>query len=318
MKILVAGGAGFVGSHLCDALVEDGHHVLCADNLVTGSARNIEQLRKHTRFQYLHHDITQPLDVACDAIFSLASPASPVGYREHAVPTLRVNSLGTMNLLELAERQGARFLLASTSEVYGDPQVHPQPETYWGNVNPNGRRACYDEGKRFAEAATMEWQRSRGVDARIVRIFNTYGPRNALNDGRVMPNFITQALCGEPLTVYGDGSHTRSFCYVSDLVAGLLAAMFSDAANGEVYNLGNPDEFAIKELAQVVLEIVGGRAEIAYEPLRFSDDPTRRRPDITKARTELGWDVTVPLRQGLARTIAWYRTQIQAPAAVGA
>lgn len=316
MKILVAGGAGFVGSHLCDSLIEQGHEVICADNLVTGSARNIQQLRDHERFTYLRHDITEPLDIDCDAIFGMASPASPVDYREHSIGTLRVNSIGTMNLLELAARQGAKFLQASTSEVYGDPEVHPQPETYWGNVNPAGLRACYDEGKRFAEAATMEWMRAEDVDARIVRIFNTYGPRNAIDDGRVVPNFITQAIRGEPLTIYGDGSQTRSFCYVSDLVAGLQAAMFTDNTRGEIYNLGNPGEFTIKEFAELVTRIVGSASTVTYEPLRFSDDPTRRRPDITKAKRELGWEPRISLEEGLRQTIPSFRERLAQLSAV--
>jgi len=311
MKILVAGGAGFIGSHLCDSLLAEGHEVLCADNLVTGSAANIAHLRGCDAFTYLRHDLTNPLDVECDAIFSMASPASPVGYRQHSLATLRVNSIGTMNLLELADRQSARFLLASTSEVYGDPEVHPQPETYWGNVNPNGRRACYDEGKRFAEAATMEWHRAREVDVRIVRIFNTYGPRNALDDGRVVPNFITQALRGEPLTVYGEGKQTRSFCYVADLVAGLEAAMFTDAASGEVFNLGNPAEVTIREFADVVRRVAESDSPLAFEPLRFADDPARRQPDIAKARRVLGWEPRVSLEEGLRRTIAWFHDRLE-------
>src|SRR5947209_2366358 len=249
MKVLVTGGAGFIGSHLCDALIARGDEVTCVDNLLTGSADNVAHLRDEPGFRYLERDVTEPLDLECGAIFHLASPASPVGYRTYSIETLRVNSIGTMNMLALATRHRATFLVSSTSEVYGDPLLHPQSEDYWGNVNPVGERACYDESKRFAEAATMEWIRKHDVDARIVRIFNTYGPRNSPDDGRVVPNFVIQALRGRPLTVYGDGSQTRSFAYVSDLVAGLLRAMFTDDTKGEIFNLGNPAEFTILEFA---------------------------------------------------------------------
>ncbi|MBI3911961.1 MAG: SDR family oxidoreductase [Armatimonadetes bacterium] len=307
MKTIVLGGAGFVGSHLCDALIAQGNEVICVDNFLTGRRDNVAHLRDHPRFRFVQRDITEPLALEGEAVFHLASPASPVGYRKNSIQTLRVNSIGTMNALEMARQAGARFLLASTSEIYGDPQVHPQPETYWGNVDPTGLRACYDEGKRFGEAATMEWQRVHGVDARIVRIFNTYGPRNDPQDGRVVPNFITQALRGEPITVYGDGLQTRSFAYVSDLVEGLLAAMFTEGTAGEVFNLGNPDECTILEFARLVKKVTESRSEIVFRPLRFADDPARRRPDITRARTRLGWEPRVPLEEGLRHTVAWYR-----------
>ena len=316
MRILVTGGAGFIGSHLCDALLEAGHAVVCLDNFLTGSPANVAHLKDHPRFTLVEHDVSLPYGGPgardAEAVFHLASPASPVGYRTHSIETLLVNSIGTINMLRLATERGARFLLTSTSEVYGDPQVHPQTEDYWGNVNPIGLRACYDESKRFAEAATMEWIRKYEVDARIVRIFNTYGPRNQLDDGRVVPNFITQALRGEPLTIYGDGSQTRSFQYVSDLVDGIVRAMFSDQTTAEVFNLGNPDEFTILEFARVVIEVTGSRSGLDYRPLLFADDPTRRRPDISKAKTRLGWEPRVPLRQGLEKTVAWYRTQLRA------
>jgi nucleoside-diphosphate-sugar epimerase len=314
MNILVSGGAGFVGSHLCDALLQAGDTVWCLDNFLTGSPRNVAHLEGEPRFTLVEHDVVQPYDGpgadTAEAVFHLASPASPVGYRTYSIETLLVNSVGTMNLLRLATERGAKFLLTSTSEVYGDPLVHPQTEEYWGNVNPIGLRSCYDEAKRFAEAATMEWIRKFGTDAGIVRIFNTYGPRNQLDDGRVVPNFITQALRGEPLTIYGDGAQTRSFAYVSDLVDGLTRAMFTAGTAGEVYNLGNPDEFTILEFARQVIELSGSDSPLEYRPLLFEDDPSRRRPDISKARAALGWEPRVPLREGLEKTIAWYRTQV--------
>lgn len=314
MNILVTGGAGFIGSHLCDALLAEGHTVTALDNCLTGSAANVRHLADHPRFRLVDHDVVEPYlgpgsrDV--DAIFHLASPASPVGYRTYAIETLLVNSAGTVNMLRLATDRGARFLLTSTSEVYGDPLVHPQREDYWGNVNPIGMRACYDEAKRFAEAATMEWVRQHDVDARIVRIFNTYGPRNQLDDGRVVPNFITQALRGEPISIYGDGSQTRSFQYVSDLVAGIQKALFTDGTKAEVFNLGNPDEFTILDFAREVIALTGSKSELEYRPLLFADDPARRRPDISRAKERLDWEPLVPLRAGLERTVDWYRTQL--------
>jgi nucleoside-diphosphate-sugar epimerase len=314
MNILITGGAGFIGSHLCDALLATGHSVTALDNCLTGSLCNVEHLQDHPRFRVVEHDVTEPYhgpgydDV--EAIFHLASPASPVGYRTYAIETMRVNSIGTMNLLQLATERGARFLVTSTSEVYGDPLVHPQSEEYWGNVNPIGLRACYDEAKRFAEAATMEWIRQYDVDARIVRIFNTYGPRNQLDDGRVVPNFITQALRGESLTIYGDGGQTRSFQYVSDLVSGIIKALFTEGTKGEVFNLGNPVEFTIRQFAEEVLKVTGSSSTLEYRPLLFEDDPSRRRPDISKAKARLDWEPLVPLREGLETTVAWYRTQL--------
>jgi nucleoside-diphosphate-sugar epimerase len=313
MRVLVAGGAGFLGSHLCDALIAQGDEVTCVDNFLTGDAENVVHLLSHPRFQLVQHDVIQPLDLPTDAIFHMASPASPVGYRTYSIETLLVNSVGTINLLRLATAQRARFLITSTSEVYGDPQVHPQTEEYWGNVNPVGLRACYDEAKRFAEAATMEWIRKQDVDARIVRIFNTFGPRNQADDGRVVPNFINQAIQGQPLTVYGDGSQTRSFCYVSDLVRGLLAAQFTEQTKGEIFNLGNPREFTILEFARLVISLAGSGSQIEYRPLLFEDDPTRRKPDITKARERLGWEPRVPLEQGIGETMSWYRDHASRP-----
>jgi nucleoside-diphosphate-sugar epimerase len=314
MNILVTGGAGFIASHLCDALLEAGHAVVSLDNFLTGSADNVAHLRDHPRFTLVEHDVSQPYDGPgaenVEAIFHMASPASPVGYRTYSIETLLVNSAGTIHMLRLATERRARFLLASTSEVYGDPLVHPQTEEYWGNVNPIGLRACYDEAKRFAEAATMEWTRKFDVDARIVRIFNTYGPRNQLDDGRVVPNFITQALKGEPITIYGDGSQTRSFTYVSDLVDGLVRATLTENTRAEVFNLGNPGEFTILEFAREVLEATGSRSGLEYRPLLFTDDPARRRPDITRAKARLGWEPRVPLREGLRRTVPWYREQM--------
>ncbi len=314
MRVLVAGGSGFIGSHLCDALLAAGHSVTCLDNFLTGAARNVSHLQGRSDFQLIDHDVTLPYrgpgseDV--EAIFHLASPASPVGYRTYSIETMMVNSVGTMELLKLATERGAKFLMASTSEVYGDPLVHPQPESYWGNVNPNGLRACYDESKRFAEAATFEWIRKYDTDARIVRIFNTYGPRNQLDDGRVVPNFLTQALKGEPISIYGDGSQTRSFAYVSDLVDGLMRAMFTDGTKNDVFNLGNPGEFTIKEFAEVILEVTGSDSPLDYRDLLFEDDPSRRRPDITHSREVLGWEPRIPLREGLERTIPYYREQL--------
>jgi nucleoside-diphosphate-sugar epimerase len=314
MNVLVTGGAGFIGSHLCDALLKAGHRVTCLDNYLTGNPANVAHLAGNNRFTLVEHDVVEPYagpgaDDA-EAIFHLASPASPVGYRTHAIETLLVNSTGTINMLRLAQARGAQFLITSTSEVYGDPLVNPQTEDYWGNVNPIGTRACYDEAKRFAETATMEWLRVYDTDVRIVRIFNTYGPRNDPNDGRVVPNLITQALKGEPLTIYGTGSQTRSFQYVSDLVAGILKAMWTDGTRGEVFNLGNPDEYTILQFAEQVLAACGSSSGLEYRPLLFEDDPNRRRPDISKARRVLDWEPRVPLREGLDKTIAWYRTAL--------
>jgi nucleoside-diphosphate-sugar epimerase len=312
---VVLGGAGFVGSHLCDALLAAGRAVICVDNMLTGRRENVAHLLADPAFRLVEQDISQPFDLNApfQYLFHLASPASPIDFVPLALEIMDVNSTGTRNALEMARRAGARFLVASTSEAYGDPLVHPQPETYWGNVNPTGVRSCYDESKRFAEALTMVYLRYKGVDARIVRIFNTYGPRNRPDDGRVMPNFIGQALRGEPLTVYGDGSQTRSFCYVSDLVQGLQQVMDSSQARGEVVNLGNPDERSMLELAREVVQLTGSSSPIEFRPLLHKDDPMRRCPDITKARTLLGWQPEVSLSEGLQRTIAWYREALGAP-----
>jgi dTDP-glucose 4,6-dehydratase len=309
MKSLVTGGAGFLGSHLCDYLLEKGHEVICIDNLITGNKKNIEQIisdrTKSERFTYIRHDVTKPIYFGdkIDFIFHLASPASPIDYLDLPIPTLKVGALGTYNMLGLAKEQGARLLLASTSEVYGDPLVNPQPETYWGNVNPIGPRGVYDEAKRYAEAITMAYHRYHGIDTRIVRIFNTYGPRMRINDGRVVPNFLKQALSGEDITVYGDGSQTRSFCYVSDLIEGIYRLMMSDYA--EPVNIGNPEEISVLEFAKVIIEITESKSKIIYEKLPV-DDPKVRRPDISKARQLLGWEPTVKLREGLSKTIEYF------------
>lgn len=306
-KAIVTGGAGFIGSHLCAALVARGVRVTCIDNLQTGRRRNIEPLLDHPGFVFLQADVTAPLplELEAQAIYHLASPASVVDYLSLPLETLRVNSIGTLNLLDRARALGAGFLYASTSEAYGDPLVHPQPETYWGNVNPVGPRACYDESKRFGEAAVMEYHRRYGLDARVVRIFNTYGPHSRADDGRIVPNFIMQALQRDPITIYGDGRQTRSFCYVSDLVRGLIAAMETPGTTGEVFNLGNPDEYTVLEFARVISAIAGSEAGFVYRPLP-QDDPTRRCPDIAKAERILGWRPEVDLASGIARTIEWF------------
>jgi len=309
MRVLVTGGAGFIGSHLCDALLGEGHSVVCADNLLTGRMENIAHLDHEPRFEFLRQDVCQAFDCGKVAyIFHFASPASPVDYLKHGIETLQVGSLGSMNCLELASKYDAKFLLASTSECYGDPLEHPQKESYWGHVNPIGRRSVYDEAKRFAEAVTMAYHRSRKVDTRIVRIFNTYGPRLQINDGRVISNFMKQALLGEDLTVYGDGSQTRSFCYESDEVAGILALSESD--EHAPTNIGNPDEFTILECAQVVLEVTGSNSEVRFEPLP-QDDPKQRRPDITKARELLGWAPKIDLRTGLELSLEYFRAAVE-------
>ncbi len=308
MNVLVSGGAGFIGSHLCARLLDEGHAVLCVDNLLTGSRRNIEALLNRPRFTFLHHDVVEPLAFEADAVFHLASPASPVGYMEHPFETILVNSMGTYRMLQRARAAGARFLLTSTSEIYGDPLEHPQREAYFGNVNPVGPRACYDESKRLGETITMEFCRQYGVDARIVRIFNTYGPHSQMDDGRMVPNFITQALANHPLTIHGDGSQTRSLCYVSDLVEGLMRAMFSPGTSGEIYNLGNPEEHTVLEYARLILRLCASSSELIFEPKR-QDDPDRRRPDISRARERLGWEPVVGLETGLRRTIDWFRQE---------
>lgn len=306
---MVTGGAGFLGSHLCRALVGRGDEVVCIDNLVTGTLDNVDELVGEASFTFLHHDVSHHVHVPgpVDAVLHFASPASPKDYLEKPIPTLKVGSLGTHNTLGLAMAKGARYLLASTSEVYGDPQVHPQDESYWGHVNPVGPRGVYDEAKRFAEAMAMAYHRFHGVEVRIARIFNTYGPRMRPSDGRVVSNLLVQAIEGKPLTIYGDGSQTRSFCYVDDEVRGLIALLDSDEV-GPV-NLGNPGEFTIAELADLVVEVTGCASEVRHEPLPV-DDPTQRRPDISLARRVLGWQPEVELREGLARTADWFRRQL--------
>jgi dTDP-glucose 4,6-dehydratase len=309
MRVLVTGGAGFLGSHLVDRLLDEGHEVIAMDNLITGSTDNIAHLADNSRFLFVRHDVTNYIYIkgALDAILHFASPASPVDYLELPIQTLKVGSLGTHNALGLALAKGARFLLASTSEVYGDPLVHPQTEDYWGHVNPIGPRGVYDEAKRFAEAMTMAYQRAHGVETRIVRIFNTYGPRMRIDDGRVVPNFVGQALRGEPLTVYGDGSQTRSFCFVSDLIDGIYRLLLSDEC--EPVNIGNPAEITILEFAERLNAITGSRGGIRYEPLP-RDDPKQRQPDITKARRMLGWEPQVSLQNGMEETISWFRERL--------
>ena len=311
-RVVVTGGAGFLGSHISTALLDRGDEVVAVDNLSTGRVQNIEHLFGHDGFQFVRHDVSEYLWVPgeVDAVLHFASPASPRDYLEMPIQTLKVGSLGTHNGLGLAKDKGARFLLASTSEVYGDPQVHPQTEDYWGHVNPVGPRGVYDEAKRFAEAISMAYARTHGMAVRIVRIFNTYGPRLRSQDGRVVSNFIDQALKGEPLTIYGDGSQTRSFCYVDDEVRGFLALLDSDLEGP--CNIGNPDEFTVRELADLVIEITGSSSEIVHEELPV-DDPAKRRPDITRARTELGWEPQVQLREGIERTVAWFREELGGP-----
>ncbi|HVB99868.1 MAG TPA: UDP-glucuronic acid decarboxylase family protein [Candidatus Dormibacteraeota bacterium] len=311
-RAVVTGGAGFLGSHLCDFLIGKGWQVLCIDNLVTGSEANIEHLQTSPRFRMLRHDVTKPTDVAgpVEAVFHFACPASPVDYLRLPIETLEVGSLGTRHMLELASAKGARFLQASTSECYGDPEVSPQPETYWGHVNPIGPRSVYDEAKRFSEALTMAYHRARGVDTRIVRIFNTYGPRMRLNDGRVLPNFVYQAFQGQPLTVYGDGKQTRSFCYVSDLIDGIYRLFESE--HHEPVNIGNPREMTILEFAEMVLKYTGAGSGIDFRPLPI-DDPKRRCPDIAKAKRLLGWEPRVGLEEGLERTIDFFRKAAGTP-----
>jgi UDP-glucuronate decarboxylase len=314
-RVLVTGGAGFLGSHLVDRLVARGEEVLCVDNLFTGTKRNLDHLHAHPRFEFMRHDVTFPLHVEVDAIYNLACPASPVHYQHDPVQTTKTSVLGAINMLGLAKRLRCRILQASTSEVYGDPAVHPQTEAYWGNVNPNGIRSCYDEGKRCAETLFFDYHRQHGVEIKVARIFNTYGPSMHPADGRVVSNFVMQALRGEPITIYGDGGQTRSFCYVGDLIDGLISLMESPAAFTGPVNLGNPAEFTILELAELVLELTGSRSPIRRAPLP-PDDPAQRQPDIAMARRELGWEATVQLREGLLRTIDYFRrTEFGDPAA---
>ena len=310
LRAIVTGGAGFLGSHLCDALLAEGHSVVAVDNLLTGNATNLEHLRQEPRFELRRVDICEPFDCGkVDYVFHLASPASPVDYTVHGIPTLRVGSLGTFNALEVARKYGAKFFLSSTSECYGDPEEHPQKETYWGHVNPIGPRSVYDEAKRFSEAATVAYRRYHKLETRIVRIFNTYGPRMQINDGRVVPNFMKQALRGEELTVYGDGKQTRSFCYVSDLIDGIYRLMLSD--EHLPVNVGNPEEITLLEFAQRVRAQFPKAGPIVFEPLP-QDDPKRRCPDIRKAKRLLGWEPKVPLGEGLKRTIEYFQDQYAA------
>lgn len=304
--ILVTGGAGFLGSHLCDRLLADRHDVVCVDNFYTGSKRNIEHLMIKPQFELIRHDIWLPLYIEVDQIYNLACPASPVHYQNDPVATTKTSVLGAINMLGLAKRRNAKILQASTSEVYGDPQIHPQPESYWGNVNPLGIRACYDEGKRCAETLFFDYYRQHQVDIRVARIFNTYGPRMHPNDGRVVSNFIVQALKNEPITIYGDGSQTRSFCYVDDLIDGLLCMMVQDGEVGPV-NLGNPAEYTILELAELILELSDSQSRIVHMPLP-QDDPIQRQPDIYKAKSSLSWEPKVSLEDGLKETIAYFKS----------
>jgi UDP-glucuronate decarboxylase len=309
-RILVTGGAGFIGSHLCERLLEKGNEVVCLDNFFTGSKDNIKNLFSDYRFELVRHDLVNPILLEVDQIYNLACPASPVHYQYNPVKTVKTSVMGTLNMLGLAKRVKARILQASTSEVYGDPTMHPQVETYWGNVNCIGPRSCYDEGKRVAETLMMDYHRQNQVDIRIVRIFNTYGPRMALNDGRVMSNFITQALRGKPLSIYGDGSHTRSFCYVSDMVKGMIAMMEHEDFTGPV-NLGNPQEISIAELAESIIKTTGSTGGIEYQPLP-PDDPVRRCPDITLAKDRLRWEPEIDFKTGLSQTIEYFKNKLEA------
>ena len=308
-RILVTGGAGFLGSHLCERLIKEGNDVICLDNLFTGNKENVRHLMEHPRFEFVRHDVTQPFYAEADEIYHLACPASPPHYQRNPIQTSKTNVLGSMHMLGLAKRVGARVLLASTSEVYGDPLVHPQPENYRSNVNTTGIRSCYDEGKRMAETLFFDYHRQNGVDIRVIRIFNTYGPRMSQSDGRVVSNFIVQALKGEDITIYGDGTQTRSFCYVDDLVEGMIRMMNSrDGFTGPV-NLGNPQEFTMLELAEKVINLTGSRSKIVHKPLP-QDDPTQRKPVIVLAKKELDWAPRIALNEGLARTIEYFKTVV--------
>ena len=304
-RTLVTGGAGFLGSHLCDRLIKEGNDVICLDNLFTGSKDNIRHLLGNPYFEFIRHDITQPIYIECDQIYNLACPASPKWYQKDPIYTFQTSVYGAMNCLGLAKRTGARVLQASTSEIYGDPNIHPQPESYWGNVNTIGIRSCYDEGKRAAETLFFDYHRMHDVDIKVMRIFNTYGPRMDIGDGRVVSNFIVQSLKGEDITIYGEGEQTRSFCYVDDLVEGMIRLMNSrDGFTGPV-NIGNPGEFTIKELAELIIELTGSKSNIVYNPLP-SDDPKQRKPMIDLAKKELNWEPAIQLREGLVRTIAYF------------
>ena len=312
MKILVTGGAGFIGSWLCDSLIKEGHEVVCIDNLGSGDKKNVEHLLPNPRFKFMKHDIREPLEIGekVDCIFHLASRASPADFERYSIDILLANSLGTYNMLELTRKNNARFLLASSSEIYGDPKVHPQLESYWGNVNPIGPRSCYDEGKRFSESLTVNFHKKHDLDVRIARIFNTYGPRMSPSDGRVISNFIVQALKNEPITVYGDGSQTRSFCHVSDMVDGLMKLMFTDGLGGNVINLGSRDEVAVLEVAKLIKKLTGSKSEITFKPLP-KNDPKRRNPDISKAKNLLGWEPSIALDEGLHKTIEYFRSVLK-------
>ena len=308
-KILVTGGAGFLGSHLCEALLKQGHEVICMDNYFTGSKENIVHLLGNPYFELYRHDITMPAHVEVDEIYNLACPASPVHYQYDPIKTIQTSVMGAINMLGVAKRTGAKILQASTSEVYGDPHVHPQPESYWGNVNPIGIRSCYDEGKRCAETLFFDYHRQNNVRIKVIRIFNTYGPHMHPNDGRVVSNFIVQALKGKDITIYGDGSQTRSFCYCDDLIRGMIAMMDTpDHITGPI-NLGNPHEFTIKQLAELVIELTGAKSKLIYEPLP-SDDPTQRQPIIDQAKAILNWEPTVQLREGLVKTIEYFENKL--------
>ncbi len=307
-RILVTGGAGFLGSHLCERLLSEGNDVVCIDNFFSGSKDNIRHLSTHPFFELIRHDVIHPLFIEVDRIFHLACPASPIHYQDNPIKTVKTNVMGTINMLGLAKRIKARILLASTSEVYGDAKVHPQAESYWGNVNPIGPRSCYDEGKRVAETLMMDYHRQNRVDIRIARIFNTYGPRMAIDDGRVVSNFIVQALKGEDLTVYGDGTQTRSFCYVSDLIEALVRMMETEEVPGPV-NVGNPTEFTVLELAEKVLKLTGSKSRVAFSPLPM-DDPVRRCPDISLAKSKLSWEPRVGLEEGLGKSIEYFRKRL--------
>lgn len=307
-RILVTGGAGFIGSHMCDLLLSKGHEVVALDNLFTGRKSNIKHLLGNPNFEFVLHDVTVPILLEADEVYHLACPASPVHYQYNAIKTIKTNVMGTINMLGLAKRTGAKFLLASTSEVYGDPLEHPQKESYWGNVNPIGPRSCYDEGKRVAETLTMNYHLDNKVDTRIVRIFNTYGPRMLFDDGRVVSNFIVQALKNEPITIYGDGSQTRSFCFVSDLIRGFVALMENEGFSDPV-NLGNPNEMTVKELAEKIISLTGSKSDITYMDLP-KDDPTRRRPDISRAQKILNWEPKIDIEEGLNMAIEEFKTRL--------
>ncbi len=311
MRVLVTGGAGFLGSHLCEALLQQGHEVMCLDNFFTGRRHNVGHLFGNRDFEVIRHDVVEPILLEVDRVYNLACPASPVHYQYNPIKTVKTSVMGTLNMLGLTQRVRARMLQASTSEVYGDPTVHPQREDYWGNVNPIGLRSCYDEGKRVAETLCFDYHRQNQVDIRVVRIFNTYGPRMLLDDGRVVSNFVVQALKGDDITVYGDGMQCRSFCYVSDLIAGLTAIMEQTRDVGPI-NLGNPVEFTIRELAELVIELTGSKSRIVARPLP-QDDPRQRQPDITRVRELVGWEPKVQLREGLGATIAWFEKLLSSP-----